>query len=125
MSLIMRLIVGLIVFLKSFEKQAAPLPLLTRTATVHTNLWGETQDQPREGRWGCELCTRRARRQVREAMPHCTGPGRGWTARRRRKHSGAGAGGHVGEGHEELALGELDDQLVLPVPAAKGNEGKR
>ena len=39
--------------------------------------------------------------------------------------SGAGAGGHVGEGHEELALGELDDQLVLPAPAAESNEGKR
>ena len=39
--------------------------------------------------------------------------------------SGAGAGGHVGEGHEELALGELDDQLVLLAPAAEGNAGKR
>ena len=28
-------------------------------------------------------------------------------------NSGAGAGGHVGDGHEALALGELDDQLVL------------
>ena len=27
--------------------------------------------------------------------------------------SGAGAGGHVGDGHEALALGELDDQLIL------------
>ena len=35
--------------------------------------------------------------------------------------SGAGAGGHVGDGHEALALGELDDQLA---PAAEGNEGK-
>ena len=38
--------------------------------------------------------------------------------------SGAGAGGHVGDGHEALALGELDDQLVLLAPAAEGNEGK-
>ena len=30
-----------IVFFKSFETQAAPLPLLTRTATVHTNLGGD------------------------------------------------------------------------------------
>ena len=37
---------------------------------------------------------------------------------------GAGAGGHVGDGHEELGLGELDDQLVLLAPAAEGNEGK-
>ena len=37
--------------------------------------------------------------------------------------SGAGAGGHVGEGHEELALG--DDQLVLLAPATEGNAGKR
>ena len=57
MSLTMSLIMRLIVFLKSFETQAAPLPLLTRTATVHTNLGGDL-DQPREGRWGCELCTR-------------------------------------------------------------------
>ena len=56
MSLTMSLIMRLIVFLKSFETQAAPLPLLTRTATVHTNLGGDL-DQPREGRWGCELCT--------------------------------------------------------------------
>jgi hypothetical protein len=28
-------------FFKSFETQAAPLPLLTRTATVHTNLGGD------------------------------------------------------------------------------------
>ena len=39
--------------------------------------------------------------------------------------SGAGAGGHVGDGHEALALGELDDQLFLLAPAAEGNEGKR
>ena len=32
---------------------------------------------------------------------------------------GTGAGGHVGDGHEELALGELDDQLVLLAPAAE------
>ena len=31
--------------------------------------------------------------------------------------SGAGAGGHVGDGHEALALGELDDQLILLAPA--------
>ena len=33
--------------------------------------------------------------------------------------SGAGAGGHVGDGHEALALGELDDQLILLAPAAE------
>ena len=44
----------------------------------------ETQGQPREGRWGCELCTHGVLGgSVCEAMPHCTGPGRGWTARRR------------------------------------------
>ena len=32
-----------------------------------------------------------------------------------------GADGHVGDGHEELGLGELDNQLA---PAAEGNEGK-
>ena len=68
------------------------------------------------------MYTRRARRQVREAMPHCTEPGRGWTARRRRGDGGVGADGHVGDGHEELGLGELDNQLA---PAAEGNEGKR
>ena len=36
--------------------------------------------------------------------------------------NGAGAGGHVGDGHDELGLGELDNQLA---PAAEGNEGKR
>ena len=51
MSLIIGLIVGLIVFFL-IKTQATPLSLLTRTDTVHTNL-GETQDQPREGRWGC------------------------------------------------------------------------
>jgi len=35
---------------------------------------------------------------------------------------GVGADGHVGDGHEELGLGELDNQLA---PAAEGNEGKR
>ena len=50
MSLIIGLIVGLIVFFL-IKTQATPLSLLTRTDTVHTNL-GETQDQPREGRWG-------------------------------------------------------------------------
>ena len=29
------------------------------------------------------------------------------------------AGGHVGDGHEALALGELDDQLILLAPAAE------
>ena len=51
LSLIIGLIVGLIVFFL-IKTQATPLSLLTRTDTVHTNL-GETQDQPREGRWGC------------------------------------------------------------------------
>jgi hypothetical protein len=41
MSLTMSLIMRQIVFFKSFETQAAPLPLLTRTATVHTNLGGD------------------------------------------------------------------------------------
>ena len=36
----------------SLKTQATPLSLLTRTATVRTNPGGETQDQPREGRWG-------------------------------------------------------------------------
>ena len=58
------------------------------------------------------LDARRARRQVREAMLHCAGPGRGWTEHGEDGDSGAGAGGHVGDGHEALALGELDDQLI-------------
>ena len=41
--------------------------------------------------------------------------------------SGAGAGGHVGDGHEALALGELDDQLILcsHLSCGRSNEGKR
>ena len=45
-----------------------------------------------------------------DAALHRAGPGVDSTAKT--GDSGAGAGGHVGEGHEELALGE-DDQLVL------------
>ena len=43
MSLIMRLIVGLIVFFFKFKTQATPLSLLTRTATVHTNPGGDSE----------------------------------------------------------------------------------
>ena len=39
--------------------------------------------------------------------------------------SGAGAGGHVGDGHEALALGELDDQLSCSHLRGRSNEGKR
>ena len=35
---------------------------------------------------------------------------------------GVRADGHVGDGREELGLGELDNQLA---PAAEGNDGKR
>ena len=78
MSLIMRLIVGLIVFLYHLKTQATPLPLLTRTATVRTNPGGRPRISL--GRGGGALVlgldARRARRQVRKAMPHCAGPGR-------------------------------------------------
>ena len=58
-----------------------------------------------------------------DAALHRVGPG--LDSKAKTGDSGAGAGGHVGEGHEELALGELDDQLVLLAPAAEGNAGKR
>ena len=81
-----------------FKTQATPLPLLTRTATVRANPGGRPRISL--GR-GCValvlgLDARRARRQVREAMLHCAGPGRGWTEHGEDGDSGAGAGrGHV------------------------------
>ena len=61
MSLIMRLIVGLIVFFLKFKTQATPLSLLTKTTTVHIPTWGETQDQPRDiGRVGGAVDARHA-----------------------------------------------------------------
>ena len=46
-------------------------------------------------------------------------------ARRRRRQWRRSRSWSRGDGHEELALGELDDQLFLLAPAAEGNEGKR
>ena len=67
------------------------------------------------------LDARRARRQVREAMPHAlsrAGAKLDSTAKTE-KIAPEAAGGHVGDGHEALALGELDDQLILLAPAAE------
>ena len=57
-------------------------------------------------------------------MPHCAGPGRGWTARRRRRQWCRSRWSRWKWSPRACARGELDDQLVLLAPAAKGNEGK-
>ena len=71
---------------------------------------------------GLDAC--RARRQVgtRSDAAHCAQGRAGAGQHGEDGNNGAGAGGHVGDGHDELGLGELDNQLA---PAAEGNEGKR
>ena len=61
---------------------------------------------------------------IREEMPHCAGPGRGWTARRRHRQWCRSRWSRWKWSPRACARGELDDQLVLLAPAAKGNEGK-
>ena len=61
---------------------------------------------------------------IREEMPHCAGPGRGWTARRRHRQWCRSRWSRWKWSPRACARGELDDQLVLLAPAAEGNEGK-